>query len=1210
MKKRFAAFALALSMVFSSVITPVTADAAQSTQKKTTAAGSEYEVTLPDDYAISGKNYPVIYVMPQDGVKCDDSGLSENLVTAMETEEAMDMIVVRPAFVIDTDLHSTLADIVADVDANYHTIPTSECRVIAGTGVGGYLSYILGLTENPTQQAVVVSQTEEEPVTEEPVEEEPVVEEPAAEEPAVEEPAAEEPAAEEPVTEEPVEEEPVTEEPAAEEPVEEEPVVEEPTAEEPAAEEPAAEEPTAEEPAVEEPAAEEPTEEEPAPAAAPAASVPAPLAGEEDATPFTALTEPGLFKSIVSVRGDFVSDANKWKVYGDVAAYVNEMGADVFNEFYTYIDAPVNDPWTNMEGSSNDLGHKFIDYGTGSDEHEFTVRPGSFDAAYLKESASRVMNRVSTVATNGIVSGSVSLEKAALTADEKTVTVNYSVTVKEKFASFVSKAQDVDMVLSIVDPSTKQVLASTTVTEEFAGAGTASGKVKMDNLVNGSASDVRLSVNLFGKTFLLGSATLIRIQDTVIDGDYQKIDLMGDWYFNYVGAKKRYPIEEITPEEYTTWSTAQPALSNWYKGYGNISDENVNCPWPDYFNFFITGSGYYARTFEVPENFDAEEVILSLGYVDDRCEAWINGVRVGATGLDENGEPTGKTTWAVYSKYEIDPEILVKGGTNTVVVRAWNDLGVGAGGWYNGPVGLYSKAALESSVEDSRLVEHSFDSAYAAKATKAETETVENKYLLYLPEDYDSTDRYYPTVYLLHQFNSDHTSYRTDKIDQLLDNAIKAGLFDEMIVVIPNSAESSWWCGDWEKMVTEELMPLIDANYRTIKDARYRLTAGCSMGGQGAFSVALGNPDLFSGAISFFGALSMAPESGVDAIEAAKTESAAYLDYYTLYFICGNQDSYGFGKPAIELNKILESKGIEHGFFIENGGHDSNFYVPYFTSAFQYARDNMYKSDVAVEQLLEGAVTVDGSVVTADFEALKGIYNYFNVIPKSTYTKNTNPDLSIPLSIQVTQDDEVVYEYVERDFTVAKDKTTWNKDLDIAEYVDTTKEYSVTFRAAIFDRMVELDTVTVEMEKENGNPIPPTDVTYVILSGADQIVEDAQKADGTLSIRVNAPVGKFVSVEVDGKLVDKANYDVIEGSTIIKFKKAFLDSLTKGVHKVKINFVDGSVETTMIVKESPTGTVTGGVKTGDDTMVAEIIVLLFGAAAVTVLLTKKRILTR
>ena len=139
-----------------------------------------------------------------------------------------------------------------------------------------------------------------------------------------------------------------------------------------------------------------------------------------------------------------------------------------------------------------------------------------------------------------------------------------------------------------------------------------------------------------------------------------------------------------------------------------------------------------------------------------------------------------------------------------------------------------------------------------------------------------------------------------------------------VIVVMPNSSEESWWRGEWERLVTDELIPLIDAKYRTIDDARFRLTAGCSMGGQGAYGLALRHPERFSGAVSFFGAFSYGGASSPNAIAAA--ESGDYLRGFALYFICGNQDNYGFGEPAIRLHQQLKALGVPHRFFIENGG--------------------------------------------------------------------------------------------------------------------------------------------------------------------------------------------------------------------------------------------------------------------------------------------------
>ena len=907
--KRFLSLAIALLMALSLLPAAVAEE------------GAGYGVILPAGYDTDGLNYPVIYLLPQDGYAADDSILCEKLVAAMDAGQGTDMIIVRPAFAMSDDVLAKLNGVIEAVDAAYRTIPDPAHRAVVGTGVGGYLAYVALLNGSPIQAAA-------------------------------------------------------------------------------------------------------------------------------------------------SVRGDFVSDANPWlAVYGGIQEKMEELhGADenALNAFYTYMDAPVDDAWTNMKGSTNDLGALMIGYGTGSEFHEYTVRPGAFDDAFVAESAGRIVNRLTGRMLSSVASGKVWLEKTTLTADDPTATAHYTVSVSDAINIHAAGEMELDAVVSILDPKTGDVLTSATEKHAITGAGDLEGSVTLDNVVNGSSATVNLAVTLLGTTTDVATATLIRAQEPFVDGDYQQIELLGDWYFKYVGAGDEKNGAALTKDEFETWDVVQPGLAWWTKGFGNISDENVSSRFgPDYFDYFITGGAYYAKTFTVPENFDAKDLVLSVGYVDDRCEAFLNGVKVGATGLDEAGEPTGDTTWAVFSHFEIDPSLLNIGGENVMVVRAWNDLGIGAGGWYAGPVGLYSAVAFEDQYGEGanpRFFEDSFESAHVA-AAKEEEGTAEEKYLVYLPEGYFESDRNYPSVYLLHQFNSDHTSYRTDHVDELLDEGIAAGLFDEMIVVIPNSDENSWWRGEWEKMITEELIPLIDSQYRTIPDARFRLTAGCSMGGQGAYAVALRNPDFFSGAISFFGAFSFGGESDPNAI--AEAEGADYMKNFTLYFICGNQDSYGFGRPAISLNQKLEAMGVPHKFFIENGGHNSVFYVPFFKDAFSYVRANMYKSDEAVEALLSAGLTVDGAAVKAAFTADEGIAAYLNEIPASSYTIEQHPALVIPLVFEFAQDGEVICAAAVKDVAVQADQLSADISVELPEGIDLSKPTTVTLKAQIFDRVVALATAEI-----------------------------------------------------------------------------------------------------------------------------------------------------
>lgn len=103
-------------------------------------------------------------------------------------------------------------------------------------------------------------------------------------------------------------------------------------------------------------------------------------------------------------------------------------------------------------------------------------------------------------------------------------------------------------------------------------------------------------------------------------------------------------------------------------------------------------------------------------------------------------------------------------------------------------------------------------------------------------------------------------------------------------------------------------------------------------------------------------------------------------------------------------------------------------------------------------------------------------------------------------------------------------------------------------------------------------------VEYEILDGADTTYNTYQPSDDGLSLRAAGEIEKFVSVEVDGEIVDPKYYTVKEGSTIIIFTKEFMDMLTEGDHVVKFNFTDGfasaNITVVAVVEETETEALT------------------------------------
>ena len=129
-----------------------------------------------------------------------------------------------------------------------------------------------------------------------------------------------------------------------------------------------------------------------------------------------------------------------------------------------------------------------------------------------------------------------------------------------------------------------------------------------------------------------------------------------------------------------------------------------------------------------------------------------------------------------------------------------------------------------------------------------------------LPVGYGSDRRRrYPVLYLLHGADSDYRAWTRDGDAE----AITART--PMIVVMPDGGAMGWYTdwyqGDrpvqprWETYHVGELVPWVDATYRTIATRRGRAIAGLSMGGYGALSYAARHPGTFAAAASFSGAL-------------------------------------------------------------------------------------------------------------------------------------------------------------------------------------------------------------------------------------------------------------------------------------------------------------------------------------------------------------------
>jgi len=233
---------------------------------------------------------------------------------------------------------------------------------------------------------------------------------------------------------------------------------------------------------------------------------------------------------------------------------------------------------------------------------------------------------------------------------------------------------------------------------------------------------------------------------------------------------------------------------------------------------------------------------------------------------------------------------------------------------------------------------------------------MDRKYAVYLPPDYETSQRSYPVLYLLHGAGDDQTGWvQFGEVLTIADASIKSGLSTAMIIVMPdaNTGKRGYVNdikGEWrfEDFFFQEFMPFIEKTYRIKADKRYRAIAGLSMGGEGTFIYALHHPELFSAACPLSAATGPATIDdmknyrlwqGVEGI--TDTDKEAYFKKYSVlnliqsmpdnqkkavrwYIDCGDDDFLFEGNSLVHI--AMRKKEIPHEFRIRDGVHSWTYW--------------------------------------------------------------------------------------------------------------------------------------------------------------------------------------------------------------------------------------------------------------------------------------------
>ena len=232
----------------------------------------------------------------------------------------------------------------------------------------------------------------------------------------------------------------------------------------------------------------------------------------------------------------------------------------------------------------------------------------------------------------------------------------------------------------------------------------------------------------------------------------------------------------------------------------------------------------------------------------------------------------------------------------------------------------------------------------------------EVRYSVYLPFDYETSERYYPVVYLLHGYTDNDAGWiQFGEANIKADKAIATGEIPPMIIIMPDGGVS-WYINNhdgsvaYEDFFFKELMPHVEKKYRIRQQKRYRGIAGLSMGGFGTLVYSMKHPDMFAACAAFSAGLTPPEEApkmdqsrwnqlfgpvygkGLEGEERltehflknnpfhiAREADKQKLESVRYYIDCGDDDFLSGANSYFHM--VMQQEEIPHEFRVRDGKH-------------------------------------------------------------------------------------------------------------------------------------------------------------------------------------------------------------------------------------------------------------------------------------------------
>ena len=189
---------------------------------------------------------------------------------------------------------------------------------------------------------------------------------------------------------------------------------------------------------------------------------------------------------------------------------------------------------------------------------------------------------------------------------------------------------------------------------------------------------------------------------------------------------------------------------------------------------------------------------------------------------------------------------------------------------------------------------------------------------IYTPPGYNKdTQKRYPVLYLQHGGGEDETGWASQgHANLIMDNLSAEGKAVPFIIVMDNGnwrmpqrpangeRPAQWppegWADGFKNTLLKDIIPMVDAEYRTIADQPHRAMAGLSMGGMETKTITLNKPEVFS----HYALLS----GGTYAPEDIKDKSKVKL----IFLSCGSKERPDGVKKSAEALKAAGMNAVSY----------------------------------------------------------------------------------------------------------------------------------------------------------------------------------------------------------------------------------------------------------------------------------------------------------